>query len=363
MDNMVYSYRRYAPGDEYRLYELFDFVWGQRQILPRKDYWVRGWRWMFINNPAGGSIIWLAEHNCKLIGEYPLIMINMKVGEKLIKAGQIADTMTDPHFRRRGIAFLLGKESLKEMKGRNALIAFGFPTKEAYPLHMKSGWLDVCDIKIMVKPINFKNLLEEYFKDSYHLKNIFSIIMKLLLKSKFITRKPPLIDGLTIEEVYRFDSRVNDLWEWISKDYNIIVARDETYLNWRYIDSPNANYRVCIAEKHKKIHGYIVLDYTRYNGLLVGRILDIVAPLDQQDIVQCLISNAEKYFEKNGVDAILSSIVCNRYYNIFLRNGFIPYLKSKNRFIAYNASSDISDGYLMNPKNWFIQLGDLPMIF
>lgn len=361
--DIVWSYRRYMAGDEDQLFVLFRVVWGWKLGIPEKNQWIKGWQWMFINNPAGTSIMWLAEHNDKLIGEYPLVMVDMKVGNKLAKAGQIADTMTHPQYRRLGIAFALGNESLSEMKEQNALLAFGFPTAEAYPLHRKSGWVDVCDIKTMIKPLNLKNMLEGYLTHNKLLISIFSKLGELPLKITFKARKSPSIDGLTITEVFRFDDRFDGFWEQISKDYNIIVARTKKYLNWRYIDVPNANYTIYMAEKNKKIYGYMVLDYKYHNGLAFGRILDIIAPVNQQIIIYYLISKAVEHFEQKRMDAIYSSIICNRYLNVFLKCGFIPYPKSKNRFIAYKASSDISDVYITNPKNWFIQLGDLPMIF
>lgn len=359
----VWSHRMYTPGDEDQLFELAKAVWGWKLAIPKKKQWIKGWQWMFINNPAGSSIIWLAEHNGKLVGEYPLVMADMKVGDRLAKAGQIADTMTHPEYRRQGVAFTLGREVLSQLKEQKALLAFGFPTAEAYPLHMNSGWIDVCAIQTMIKPLNLKNMLKGYLTHDKLLIDIFSKLGELLLKTIFRARKPPVVDGLTIAKVSHFDDRCNDLWDRISKDYNIIVVRDKDYLNWRYIDVPNAKYTIYVAEKNKKIYGYMVIECKYHNGLIFGRILDIIAPLDQQVIVQCLISKAIEHFERKRVDAIFSSIISNRYRHSFLKNGFIPYPRSKSRFIAYNASPAISDGFLKNPKNWFIQLGDLPMVF
>ena len=50
--------------------------------------------WMFVDNPAGALIIWLARHGGKRVRQYPLVMMNMKIGEEIITSAQIADTMT-----------------------------------------------------------------------------------------------------------------------------------------------------------------------------------------------------------------------------------------------------------------------------
>jgi len=357
------SYRMYQRGDENQIFELVKAVWGAKLEIPAKKKWIRGWQWMFVNNPAGSSIIRLAEHKGKPVAEYPLVMVDMKVGRRLAKAGQLADTMTHPQYRRQGIASTLGREALAKLKEQNALLAFGFPTTEVYPLHINSGWIDVCAIQTMIKPLNLKNTLNEYVSHNGLLINIFSKLGELSLNTIFRYRKPPIVDGLTISRIFCFDQRFDDFWDMISKDFNIIVVRNRKYLNWRYVEAPNAKYTIYIAEKHKKIFGYMVLENKFHNGLTFGRILDIIAPLDQEVIIQCLISKAIEHFEQNEVDAIYSSIISKRYFQSFLMNGFIPFPRYKMRFIAYKASQQISNGFLMNHKNWFIQLGDLPMVY
>ena len=76
------------------------------------------------------------------------------------------------------------------------------------------------------------------------------------------------------------------------------------------------------------------------------------------------IAKAVEYFRDANVDAVSTKMVASEVYRkSFLRNGFIPRFRSKGRFIAYNASKEISDEFLKNPENWFIQQGDLPGIY
>lgn len=359
----AWSHRTYKLGDESQIFELVKAVWEQEQQIPEKEQWIKGWRWMFADNPAGSSIIFLAEHNGKLVGEYPLVMADMKIGGRIAKAGQIADTMTHPKYRRQGIAFSLGGEALRQLKEQGALLAFGFPTDEAYLLHCKSGWLDICSIRLMIKPLNLRTMLERHLTRNKLLLDVLSAIGELALKIIFRAERTPQIDGLTITKLSYFDDRFNEFWERIAEDYNIIVVRNKSYLNWRYVDVPNASYDIYAAEKYGKICGYVILDRKYLRRLVFGRILDIIAPLHERKIVQCLISKAVEHFEKERVDAVISGIVANRYCKDFLKIGFIPSPRSKSRFIAYKTFADLPDGLLKNPENWFIQLGDLPMVY
>lgn len=355
------NYRVYKAGDEDQIFDLTNVVWASTYLIPEKAKWLEGWKWMFLSNPSGPSVFWVAEHDGKIISEFPLIMMDISANHKRIKAAQLADTMAHPNYRRRGHTIELAHRSLGQLKECNVHLAFGFPSKMAYALHMKSGWIDVCAINLMFMPLNFQNLLRIYFTNN---KIILSICSKIgYLALKMTTRKLSCAKEISVSEIFSFDYSFNTLCDTLSNDYNIIVIKDKDYLNWRYANAPTGKYIIFKAERNSKICGYMVLECKNINDLFFGCILDLVAPIGQNDIVCILISKAIEYFKRRNVDIIISNIVSNRYFYEFLKMGFLPYLKNRDRFIAYNASSEFSDQYLKNPKNWFIQYGDLPLVF
>lgn len=360
--NQTRSVRAYKEGDEDEIFELTKAVWEEQ--VPEEERWIKGWRWLHIDNPAGISRIWLAEHNGKLIGQYPVIMENMKVDGEIIKAAQLVDTMTHSQYRHRGICSTLGKKALNEMEKGEIHLVYCFPTQQVYPLHIKSGWLDVCAFQVMIKPLNLKNILQKYSVRNRLLLNIFTVGGNLIIKVFFRSKKVSDEDMPKVRKISHFDDRINEFWNTISNDYNIIRIRDKKYLNWRYVDAPNADYTIYVAEEGGKICGYIILGCKDARGLIFGHIYDIIAPTSRGDIIQCLIAKAIEYFMDVKVDAILSQMVPNKiYHKALLKNGFIPRFRSKGRFITYNASTKLSEAYLKNPKNWFIQLGDLPLVY
>jgi hypothetical protein len=360
--NKALSIRACKEGDEDEIFELTKAVWEEQ--VPEKERWMGGWQWMHIDNPAGISRTWLAEHDSKLVGQYPVIMENMKVEDKIIKGAQLIDTMTHPQYRHRGICSTLGGKALTEMEKGEIHLVYCFPTQQVYPLHMKSGWLDVCAFQVMIKPLNLKNILQKRFIHSRLLLSIFTGVGNLIIKAFFRSKKVPDEDISKVREISHFDERINEFWNTVSSDYNIIRIRDKKYLNWRYVDIPNANYIIYLAEEGGKICGYIILGCKDASGLIFGSIYDIIAPSDRGDIIQGLIAKAVEHFNEEKADAIFSQMVPNKIYRkALLKSGFIPYFRSKGRFIAYNASTKLSEAYLKNPKNWFIQLGDLPSVY
>ena len=360
--NQTWSIRIYEEGDEDEIFELTKAVWGEE--VPEKKRWMKGWKWMHFDNPAGVSRTWLAEDGSKIVSQYPVILEDMKIGEEIIKGAQLVDTMTHPKYRRHGIAFTLGKKALSEVGSGGIQLVYCFPTQQVYPLHIKSGWFDVCAFQVMVKPLNLKNILRKYFVRNRLILNIFTIGGNPIIKTFFRSKKVSEEDMLKVREITSFDDRINDFWNKISDDYNIIRIRDKKYLNWRYVGMPNSDYTIYVAEEEGKICGYIVLGCRNENNLAWGYLYDIIALAGREDIIQCLIAKAVEYFSAKEVDAIFCKMIANKIYRkSFLRNGFIPRFRSKGRFIAYNASKEISDEFLKNQENWFIQQGDLPGIY
>jgi predicted N-acetyltransferase YhbS len=346
----TWSIRISEEGDENEIFELTEAVLGER--VPEKVRWMRGWRWMHLDNPAGISRIWLAEDGSKIVSQYPVILEDMKIGEEIIKGAQLIDTMTHPQYRRQGICSTLGEKALNEIENKETHLVYCFPTQEVYPLHIKSGWLDVCAFQVMFKPLNLKNIL------------IFTVGGTIIIRVLFRSKKVSDEDMSKVRKISRFDDRINGFWNTISIDYNIIRIRDKEYLNWRYVDVPNADYTIYVAEEEEEICGYIVLGCRKEDSLTWGYIYDIIVLTGRADIIQCLIAKAIEYFSAKEVDAIFSQMVPNKiYHKALLKNGFIPRFRSKGRFIAYNASKEKSDEFIKNSNNWFIQQGDLPGVY
>lgn len=356
-----WSIREYREGDEHQIFELDKVVWGAG--VPEKERWMKGWRWMHVNNPIGTSRIWVAEHSGKVVGVHLLVVMNIKAGGKIVKGGQPIDTMTHPEYRHQGISSTLWKKLLTEAAKEGICLEFAFPTQQQYLVRMKSGWLHPCNFQLMYKPINLNNIAKYYISNRL-LSRLCTIIGNFVIKLFFKAGKPTIVGGLRIIRASSFDGRINDFWKKVSADYGIILVRDKKYLNWRFVDDPNKDYTIYIAEKDGEICGYTVLRSRKADGLAIGNILDILAPVRHEEIIRSLISKAVEYFEQEKVDLIACKMVANKVYRkSYLKCGFIPHFLAKSRFIAYKGSSEISESFLKEPDNWFIQTADSPGIY
>lgn len=355
---VVWSPRAYKEEDENKIFELVKAV--HPEITYDKKEWIKRREWEY-DNPAGNPITWLADHDGKLAGYYAIMPVMMKVGDETIVGSQSVDTMTHPKYRRQGIFETLANKTYTRAGEVGVSIVYGFPNKYSYPGFVKKlDWFDISPIQTAIKPLNTKNILTKYIKSNLLLK-IGEVIGTFTINLFYMTKKPPEVDGLTITKIESFDDRINDFWAEFSKDYDVLVTRTKERLNWRYVNPPNKEYTIYLAERDEKICGYMVLGCRETRNLLSGYILDLVVPLNKIEILHCLVSRAIAEFKESGADIIFFTMIGdNRYYKILKRNGFIfsRFIIKRSRFIARVNTDKISKSYLEDSNHWFVQLGD-----
>lgn len=351
--------RAYKEGDEAGIVELRKAVYPDRKY--DLEHWRGWWRRMYQENPAGAGEIWLAERETKIVGQYPLILMNLKIDSEIIRVGQNIDLMTHPDHRRQRIFSRLEKHALDEAKQKGICVVIGFPNKAAHPGHIRSGWFDIAPMRVLFKPLNWENVLKIRIRNRFVLK-LGKVSGNLADKVLYRAKRIPSVKGLTIARVSSFDERINELWMGLCGQYRIMVVRDRDYLNWRYCSVRGVDYSIYIAEKEGQVCGYLVLRCAQRKQIEVGIICDIFARSD--DVAQCLVSQAIEHCKRQRVDLIYYSAIANKAYaKAFRKNGLIcmPFIKG-GRFCAYSSASRISKEFLGNPQNWLVQLGDSDMI-
>jgi len=355
-----WSMRAYREGDEEAILGLF------RAVSPEKRYdhteWMRWWRWMYKDNPAGSGRIWLAEYNNKIVGHYAIVPVRLAIAGKTVLASQAMDALTHPDYRRQRIFESLASKVFSEAAKDGIHIVYGFPNQFSYPGHInKLDWFNIANMQLMLKPLNWKNAISVMTKNTA-LGAILSPLATLLCNKAFLMRnKVNAVEGLTVNEIASFDQRFDMLWPRVANQFQIMVERKSDYLKWRY-GAPETNYSIFIAEKHSEIWGYLVSKHLVVDGIKVNLVFDMLAR--SEEVLHCLIAKAIRDCQENGVALIQYQLAANEVYQrVLRRNGFISLPFSKgNHFCAYSSSTDISKQFLGNPRNWFVQIGDSDLI-
>ena len=348
--------RAYRDGDEEGILELWKTVYPEKELDGKR--WIRWWRWMYKENPAGKAWIWLADDGNKIVGQAAFVPVLMKIGTELVVGFQTIDAMTHPDYRHQGIFFSLSHKAYEATAQDNVHIGYGFSNDNSYPIAIKKlNCLEMPKMKVMVKVFNWKNVIKLKTKSKFS-QIVLAIGADLIFnKALFMIQRGPAETDLTINQVTHFDERFDELWNNICGQAQIMTVRKKEYLNWRY-HAPDTNYIILAAEKNRKIYGYLVMQNTIKPFIKESIIFDIIA--QSEEIMHCLVSRALEECRQNNTDMIFYSSITNRtYHKILKKNGFIspPFIKG-GYFSVYSSSSSISKDFLSDSQNWLINTGD-----
>lgn len=314
--------REYMPGDEQEILKLFNVVFG-RQL--DEEFW----RWRYLENPFGKSVIRLMFDNEKLVGHYAAVPLPLWLDDRIVESALIMTVMTHPDYRGMGICTSLANEVYDLCKSKGLEIVFGFPNDNIYQLYLEQlNW------------IGFGRL------GSWE-------------KEDLIWHKAENAQDYVVEEISRFDTRFDELWERSKDDYGIVVPRISKYLNWRYCGKPGKEYRIYSTKDNQDlVCGFVVLKLYKEDGEVTGHIID--APIiDSPQAHWSLFAATNAYFEKEGASRVTCWFPDNSEISDTLRKtGFEkktwPTFFGARILGLENEKAD----FMSKINNWWITMGD-----
>jgi hypothetical protein len=354
----TWSIRDFENGDEKRINILFNSVFNKERSLNQ-------WSWEFTKNPFGFKAF-VAQENQKIVGYLGAINRRIIIIGNEFLASMEVDGMTHPEYGRQGIFVGLGKRLLSESKEDGMDIVYGFPNENALPGHRKMQCVKLSSLHIMIKPVNYNNISKKMFSNSV-VRFFANLTGKLTFKLFYRPKKHHLDNEVVIKTIEEFDPRFDEFWKKAQNNHNIILKRDSKYLNWRYIKSPEIEYKIFAAEKDNRVLAWMVVRTLDRFDLKNGAIVDMLALPGCEDIVCAMTLKAVGYLKQKNVDLIAVSIPRSSiYYGILKKCGFMNCPKKLNPkeepFIIYPLSKNSNTDYVKNAANWYITWGDTDVV-
>lgn len=267
------------------------------------------------------------------------------------------DILLAKEFRGMGLGKILRKGIDEQITKFSGAIWFNEPN---YHLYQKSGWLNVKEFYPYLKIFDPDIFLNDTFRNRAVL-SIVSRVAKLILGIKAIPsifNQIGLSKGIKILEVKEFNEDVNVFFNNISKYYGIIVARNQKYLNWKFVGKPFNNYKRYIAfDDMGEMSGYLVIKRKISEGKISGKILDMLVHPEKPKVFRALIQKSIIEFTKIGASYV--EIVCT--FPLIVKElkkyGFI---KSKNPqwFMVLNWEKQFQRNFVADIRNWYLTYSD-----
>lgn len=357
-----WTIRRYNPGDESQIIQLFQEVFGKPM---GKTENIKHWKWEYKNNPNDRLEIILAVDENKIVGHYAVIPVRMKIGNKEYTTSLSLDTMTRRNYRGQGLFPTLATELYNNI-GKNGIpITYGFPNAFSIRGFIKKlDWFEISDLPIYIRPMNFALLFKQFLKTKF-LSIIIGTLINFFFNLFLNKKKPP--NNIKIERIMKFNKDFDDLWDVNKNMITVGVIRDSRYLNWRYFQKPEDEYVVFTIKNYKKLKGYIILKIEEKFNLKIGLIMDILTDPSCEAYHEYLINHALFFFKKKKV-GIISIIMFPqwRFYKSLKRNLFMKMLKiffpEEIYFGARKNNDELDIQLVEDPNNWYLTWGDTDVV-
>lgn len=310
--------------------------------------------WQFLDNPINKQFVDIAidtEKN-KTAGIYAISPVNFKINNEIHLGSQSLDTITDKDYRGQGLFINLANNVYDKAKEENVKLVYGFPNgKSIHGFKKKLDWVILDPLPFLIKPL----------KSKYFTKNI--SFLKFLPDIKIGFHRKKKSEDFKLISKSEFPDEVNKIWEIFSQNISVAVQRDKKYLDWRYLEKPNENYKIihCYSKDEEYI-GYIVYAIKEKHGGKIGYIMEHVYNLNYKYAGGLLLNKAVSEIKSQDADCILSWCLEHSPNYIDFRKELFFNMPEKIRPIELHFGARSFDENLKelvsNRKNWYLSYSD-----
>jgi len=348
--------RLYKEGEEKSLNDFFCFVFQKQRSL-------RQWYWEFLENPATANltkpILVVAETDGEIIGHASVVPVFLKYKNNTFLVALGADASVRPAFRELKLLVDMVEYAKRVAMQEGAILQFGFPTYYYPVVKRLLRYEDLCSLPIFFRRLNWRLALQRRFPRLptaciQSVARLSNRCYRMLLALKHSARESAVV----VREIPYFDHRIDSLWDKAQERYEIMLVRNQQFLNWRYAYKPEDPHTILIAEQGNDLLGYIVLNVKRLQDATVGFIMDFLAL--EASIDALLGKAALQYLLSQEVDYALCRVLREdpvsatlRRYGFWERPEFPPMHGVYHLF-----STEVDEQCLRDPQNWHLTYGD-----
>jgi hypothetical protein len=405
---------RYRPNDREPVLDFVRAVYSQ----PLADRLIRQWDWKYDRNPFNREAARYREaHREEVLGflnsvfseerfqkfcrkcginpgeavvdEGPYILL-MKDGDEIVAMqGSIpqrfviggkerwasigCDLVVHPDYRNRGLALPLTHRLLTE----HAMMLSWF---NASIHRIRSGWRKSISrrrgrsevpgvaqrrLVALVKPIDLAYAVG-MVTGSRMLADAMQMMASAARPLTKILARRGTIPGVSVAEIDLPGDEFDKLWIRIRDTQTVIGVRDRRFLNWRFVDRPDASYRFLVAVRDSKMIGYLVFRVAEIEGATWGYLVDFMVEYPSRRAFTLLVQGAEDCLVRAGAKVILCDAATSPYRSALIRRGYLPSPGRKAIYLSANLNSaDAELRPFADLPHWFVTAadGNLDMAF
>jgi GNAT superfamily N-acetyltransferase len=353
---------RYTVGDAEDSLQLVRTTSGETEAAdPVYQEWQRQ------RSPAGPAMGVLAreETTGRLVGQLVAIPIRMRLSGRVRIASLALDPVIDPAYQRRGVLAGLLDDVIALSAEEGVAYTYGLPSQASYwPVMEKAGFRNIGPVPLLLRPLNPERLATKTAHGHPPAKA--ASIARRVWRTTAPRVRPEALPGLEIAEVDYFDASFEVFWERVQHQFPVMVVRDPTYLNWRFVDVPGREYTAFAARSEGEIRGFTVLRVAPLGQFSAGLIAELVVESSAEGRAagRLLIDRAYSHFRGQDLDLLASLALRHTDEFRLLRSmGFwvCPKFLEPRPFrllVRFHEAEGAASRSAYDLNSWFLTMGD-----
>jgi predicted N-acetyltransferase YhbS len=356
--------------DMKRLWKFSELAYQDRHSPDMTEKWI----WQYLKNPYAANKsenlpIWIAEKNNTIVGQIATIPVKLKIGHVTLSAVWGVDLIVLPSCRGEGIGRQLIENVVKDNQCYMA-VDMSDTTRRIYD---RLGYVQINPVPVYRKMIKLSSgLVFEYLillskKHAWvnrlnrmvpqtHLSKFLAFLLNGAITIQKALRPQIKRNGqIDIHKLTSFGRDIDALWAKVQNQYGIIAGRDQTFLNWRFMENVGSHYEAFGAVKQGETTGYIILRRGQLGQRPLGYIVDMLSDRNDKETMGALLQHAIEVFG-DEVEAIECSCAVSEYQSILHQHGFVK-MKESTPY-AWCIDESIRNQMQELKGEWFITRGD-----
>jgi hypothetical protein len=307
------------------------------------------YRWMYHDGAVARGdadpACWVYRHAGRVVGQIGAIPVALKAGDHVFDAMWGLDGAIDESLRGQGVLPALLGPFAEE---RDLAMA-----TEVHPAGvracLRAGWIELRTLPLFVRPIDLGAFLRAGRLRLFA--GTFGRAANLALRAIERVQR----SAVALEQVGRFDQRVDRVWDEASPSYPVICRRDLAFLEWRFGRYPAPRYRCYYLRRGPDVVGYAVVRAGRRGGLPASYLVDFLCePRWLPGLLGAFVQLAVR--DGAAIACCLHASPIST--SAFIRAGFFERDTGWPLLVRLRSAPRSAAALVVDGKNWFVTAAD-----
>lgn len=319
--------------------------------------------WRYDRSPHGASVAFLTlEPGGRPVSGYacsPRRAIPSGDEARAAPVGETGDVMTHPDWRKRGLFSALDAAARARTKELGWPVLFGLPNARSAHIFLELGWKRVGTIRTLTNVLAADAGARAVRARDGRLHALLAPLSAWRSRRARARLRARAAGRFRVRAIDAFPPEVQELSRQVERDFALMVRRDRTWLEWRFLKTPSRLHRAFeVVDETGDFRGYVVLQPPRA-GECVGWIADLLVRGDEARAAA--IEAAFELLQRAGASVVNASAIDGSWWAGVLHDaGFAPARKDAElAVIAYvhDAEHPLARAAL-DASAWYLTDGD-----